>query len=73
MRSGGERTFHPDKLPRNLKHDAVSVYGIKRIELHAGDRIRWTGTDHQRGLLNADLARAIGLPRYRSSNKDYKS
>lgn len=57
MRSGGERTFRPDKLPRNLKHDAVSVYGVKRIELHAGDRIRWSGTDHERGLLNADLAR----------------
>ena len=48
--------FLPDRLPRNLKADAVSVYALKEVELHAGDRIRWTGNDHGRELLNAQLA-----------------
>lgn len=57
MHSGGEKVFRPDKLPKNLKEDAVSVYRFKQVELHAGDRIRWTDTDRTRGIANADMAR----------------
>lgn len=57
MRAGGEKLFRPDGLAKNLRHDAVSIYQVKQVELHAGDRIRWTDTDRQRGLNNADLAR----------------
>ncbi len=62
MVDGSHRLFLPDRLPRNLKHDAVSVYARKQIELHAGDRVRWTDNDHARDMLNAGLARveAIG-------------
>ena len=62
MRGGGERLFRPDALPKNLRHDAVSIYQVRPVELHAGDRIRWTDRDRQRGLNNADLARieAVG-------------
>lgn len=62
MADGSHRLFLPDRLPRNLRHDAVSVYAQKQIELHAGDRIRWTDNDHGRDMLNAGLARveAIG-------------
>ena len=62
MADGSHRLFLPDRLPRNLKHDAVSVYAQKQIELHAGDRVRWTDNDHARDMLNAGLARveAIG-------------
>lgn len=57
MRGGPEKVFRPDRLPRNLSQDAVSIHQVKSIELHAGDRIRWTDTDRERGLNNADLAR----------------
>jgi conjugative relaxase-like TrwC/TraI family protein len=57
MASGKEREFEPGKLPRNLRHDAVSIHAVKSLELHAGDRIRWTDNDRERGLANADLAR----------------
>lgn len=62
MADGSHRLFLPDRLPRNLSHDAVSVYAQKQVELHAGDRIRWTDNDHARDMLNAGLARveAIG-------------
>ncbi len=57
LASGREATFRPDKLPRNLKDDAVAVNAVKRVDVYAGDRIRWTGSDKGRGLLNADIAR----------------
>ena len=55
--SGEVRVFRPDRLPRNLKQDAVSVFAVKQVTLHKGDRIRWTENDRDRGLLNADMAR----------------
>ena len=62
MRSGESRVLQPGKLPRNLKNDAVSIYTVKQVSLHAGDRIRWTDTDRERGLRNAELSvvQAIG-------------
>jgi len=57
MTDGQHRLFLPDRLPRNLKQDAVPVHAIKEIQLHAGDRIRWTDSDHDRDLVNAQLAR----------------
>jgi hypothetical protein len=54
---GGEvRRFDPDRLPRNLQHDAVTIFERKDIALHQGDRIRWTAKDGARGLLNGDIA-----------------
>lgn len=57
MPSGEVRVFRPDRLPRNLARDNVSVFAVKPVSLHRGDRIRWTENDPRRGLLNADLAR----------------
>lgn len=57
LRSGEERVFRPGKLPKNLRNDAVSIYAVKQVELHAGDRIRWTGNDGERGIANGQLAR----------------
>lgn len=57
MADGQNRLFLPDKLPRNLANDAVSIFALKDIDLHAGDRIRWIDNDHGRELFNAQLAR----------------
>lgn len=57
MRGGGEKLLQPDRLAKNLKHDAVSIYQPKQIELHAGDRIRWTDNDGDRKISNADISR----------------
>jgi ATP-dependent exoDNAse (exonuclease V) alpha subunit len=56
MPDGEIRRFDPDRLPRNLKHDAVTIFEPKQISLHEGDRIRWTAKDGERGLLNGDIA-----------------
>jgi ATP-dependent exoDNAse (exonuclease V) alpha subunit len=56
MADGSHRHFEPDRLPRNLAHDAVTIYEPKQLQLCAGDRIRWTDNDRERGLLNGDMA-----------------
>ena len=52
---GDTVTFDPARMPKNLKHDAVSVYQEKTIDLHAGDRIRWTQNDNERGISNSTI------------------
>ena len=56
LQDGSMRKFAPDRLPRNLAHDAVSIFQPKEIEIHARDRIRFTETDASRGLMNGDIA-----------------
>lgn len=53
--------FRPDKLRPQGEHDALRLYERKDLSLHGGDRIRWTHTDHKRGLLNADQARILAV------------
>ena len=53
--------FRPDRLRPQGEHDALRLYELKDLALHGGDRIRWTHTDHQRGLLNADQARITAI------------
>lgn len=57
----GSRRFKPEKLPNNLKDDAVRLFNERRIELRAEDKIRWGSNDRERGLLNADLARILSV------------
>lgn len=64
MADGSARQFTPDKLPRNLAHDAVSIYQQKNIGVFEGDRIRWTDNDRQRGLLNGDIAQIESIGRH---------
>lgn len=64
MADGTTRKFIPDKLPRNLAHDAVSIFQHKNIALFEGDRIRWTDNDRERGLLNGDIARVVSVDRH---------
>lgn len=64
MPDGSLRQFTPDKLPRNLSHDAVSIYQQKNIGVFEGDKIRWTDNDRQRGLLNGDIAKIESIGRH---------
>lgn len=63
MTDGSSRIFSPDRLPRNLAHDAVSIFQPKHLDIHAGDRIRFTDKDTERGLLNGDIAQVDRVSR----------
>lgn len=53
--------FRPGQLRPQGEQDPLRLFEVRSLELHAGDRIRWTETDHKRGLLNADQARVISI------------
>jgi conjugative relaxase-like TrwC/TraI family protein len=62
LMEGGEiRKFDPEKIPRNVSHDAVAIYQQKAIELHPGDKIRWTERDAERGLYNGGVAEITSI------------
>ncbi len=56
MGDGELRKLDPARLPRNLAHDAVTIFEKKSITLHENDRIRWTMKDDARGLSNNEIA-----------------
>ncbi|KZE12056.1 MobF family relaxase [Sphingomonas hankookensis] len=54
---GRHEQFRPARLAANRVDDFVRVYERQDITLYAGDPVRWTANDHDRGLVNADTAR----------------
>lgn len=69
---GRQFESRPGQLRPQGEQDPAKLYERRAIEIHDGDRIRWTATDHRRGLLNADQAQIIavdakGVPAPRSS------
>ncbi len=65
MANGSEKLFQPGRLSKNLDRDAVSIFASKEVELHAGDRIRWSDNDRIRGLDNGAMARVEEVGRGR--------
>lgn len=57
-----ERTFRPDGL-RPTRDTGLQLYERKGLKIHERDRIRWTASDHKRGLFNADRAQIVGIDR----------
>lgn len=53
--------FRPSQLRPQGERDALRLFEVRVLDIHAGDRIRWTETDHKRGLLNADQARIVAI------------
>ncbi len=53
--------FRPGQMRPQGEQDPLRLFEVRRLEIHDGDRIRWTATDHKRGLLNADQARIVAV------------
>ncbi|MCP5394573.1 MAG: conjugative relaxase [Sphingomonadaceae bacterium] len=51
----------PSRIGRTGKDDNLSLFDRRKLEIHRGDRIRWTRNDHRRGLFNADQARVVQI------------
>ncbi|GAN15636.1 relaxase domain-containing protein (plasmid) [Sphingomonas paucimobilis] len=65
MADGTEKLFRPGRLAKNLDRDAVSIFALKQVELHVGDRIRWSDNDRTRKLDNGAMARVEEVGRGR--------
>lgn len=55
-RDGGALMFRPGRLAPNRVDGSVRIHERRSMTFHAGDQLRWTATDHARGLVNADTA-----------------
>ncbi|MDK2767948.1 MAG: conjugative relaxase [Sphingomonas sp.] len=53
--------FRPGPLRPQGEQDPLRLFEVRPLDIHVGDRIRWTETDHKRGLLNADQARIVAI------------
>ena len=53
--------FRPGQMRPQGEQDPLRLFEVRPLEIHDGDRIRWTATDHKRGLLNADQARVVAV------------
>ncbi|WP_417322397.1 MobF family relaxase [Erythrobacter aureus] len=60
---GRKLQFKPSRIGRTGKEDNVALFEKRPLELHRGDRVRWTRNDHRRELYNADRARVTAIDR----------
>ncbi|WP_228241450.1 MobF family relaxase [Porphyrobacter sp. GA68] len=62
---GRQHSLRPARIRRTGKNDNLALFERRELEVHCGDRIRWTRNDHRRGLFNADRATVISIERDR--------
>lgn len=60
---GKHHAFVPSRLGASRDSQAIQLHERRQLKLYAGDTIRWTANDHQRGLINADRATIAGIDR----------
>ncbi len=58
---GKPLSFAPSRLRTTGKEDNLALFEQRKLDIHRGDRIRWTRNDHDRGLFNADKATVIAI------------
>ncbi len=58
---GRLRRFVPSKLSARGSDQALQLFEKRNLDLYTGDAIRWTASDHQRGLINADRATVTAI------------
>ena len=58
---GRQHAFRPARMRKSGRDDNLALFERRELEVHRGDRIRWTRNDHRRGLFNADSARVVSI------------
>ena len=53
--------FDPARIRAGKGDQNLTLHEPRKLEIHKGDRIRWTRNDHRRGLFNADQARVVAI------------
>ncbi|MFB0611754.1 MobF family relaxase [Aurantiacibacter poecillastricola] len=53
--------FDPARIRAGKGDQNLTLHEPRKLEIHEGDRIRWTRNDHRRGLFNADQARVVAI------------
>jgi len=58
---GRKHRLRPTQLRSHGNDDKVALYEKKDLTIYSGDRIRWTDSDHRRGLFNAAQAKVMDI------------
>ena len=58
---GHLRRFVPARLSAKGSDQALQLFEKKDLDLYTGDAIRWTASDHTRGMINADQATVTAI------------
>ena len=53
--------LNPEKLSPNRTENSVRITREKPLKIYEGDKVRWTDTDRDRGLINADRANVLKI------------
>ncbi len=61
VKNGRSIKFNPQKIDPMIDKDRMSLATLETIQIHEGDRIRWTDNDKERGIYNASLATIAGI------------
>lgn len=58
-----DHRFRPARLRTGEERSPLELYERQQLALHSGDPVRWTASDHPRGLFNADRAEVLQIDR----------
>ena len=58
-------SFDPSRIRADKANDSLALFKDRQLEIHRGDKIRWTRNDHKRRLFNADQAKVIAIDKGR--------
>ncbi|WP_230771800.1 MobF family relaxase [Sphingomonas sp. Leaf4] len=60
-RDGRKQKITPSRIDPLDRKNRLELTTLQSVAIHAGDRIRWTANDKERGLFNAAIARIVGI------------
>jgi conjugative relaxase-like TrwC/TraI family protein len=60
-KEGKQARLDPSRIKVTEDRDNLALLEPRKLEVHEGDRIRWTRNDHQRELYNADRAKVLAI------------
>lgn len=58
---GTTHKFRPARLRPGEERSPLELYDKQQLHVHSGDPVRWTASDHRRGLFNADRAEVLEI------------
>jgi conjugative relaxase-like TrwC/TraI family protein len=58
---GRVHRLNPEKLSPNRTENSVRITREKAVKIYEGDKVWWTDTDRDRGLINADRATVLRI------------
>jgi conjugative relaxase-like TrwC/TraI family protein len=59
--SGRKLRFDPQKIDPLSQQNRLEISTLNTVKIHEGDKVRWTATDKDRGLMNSAIAHVVSI------------